>query len=62
MTICGGPNLTRLRSIVSNRGYAMLLEYAGALVTRACVLNLAVTAKPANNVCPANAPATANYG
>ena len=58
----GGPNLTRLRSIVSNRGYAMLLEYSGALITRACVLNLAAATKPASNVCPANAAATANYG
>jgi hypothetical protein len=57
----GGPNLTRLRSIVSNRGYAMLFEYSGVLITRTCVLNLTLTTKPANNVCPGNALATANY-
>jgi RHS repeat-associated protein len=59
-------NGTRLRSVVSNRGYALLLEYAGTgtswnYVTKACVLNLSVTAKPTNNVCPSNALATTSY-
>ena len=56
-----GGNATRLRSVVNNRGYALLLEYSGNLVVKACVLNLAQTVKPANNVCPAGVP-TATYG
>ncbi len=49
---------TRLRSVVSSRGYALLLEYpsSGVQPSKACVLNLAYTLKPANNVCPASAP------
>jgi len=58
----GAANTTRLRAVTSSRGYALLLEYSGALVTKACVLNLAVTPKPANNVCPAGAQATVTYG
>ncbi len=58
---------TRLRSVTSNHGYAILFEYAGTgaqwnLVTKACALNLAITAKPTNNVCLSNAVATASYG
>jgi RHS repeat-associated protein len=49
-----------LRSITSSRGYALLLE-GGSLVSKACVLNLSVVAKPADNACPANAQATATY-
>jgi hypothetical protein len=52
----GGTNATRLRSVTSNRGYALLFEYAGALVSKACVLNLTIAPKPANNVCPAGVP------
>jgi RHS repeat-associated protein len=55
-----GANATRLRSVTSSRGYALLLEYSGALVVKACVLNLTVTVKPANNVCPSGVP-TATY-
>ncbi|MEK7856026.1 MAG: hypothetical protein AAB288_08050, partial [Acidobacteriota bacterium] len=54
-----GP--ARLRSVASSRGYAMLLEYSGTNVTKACVINLAHTVKPSNNVCPSNAPATTTY-
>ena len=55
-----GANATRLRSVVSNRGYALLFEYSGILVVKACVLNLTQTVKPADNVCPQGAP-TATY-
>jgi RHS repeat-associated protein len=55
----GTGNSTRLRSVTSSRGYALLLEYgAGLYVTKACVLNLATTTKPAGNVCPAGAAAS----
>ena len=37
----------RLQRVVSSRGYALLLEGSGHLVTKACVLNLALTALPA---------------
>lgn len=57
----GGANGARLRSVTSNRGYALLLEYGGNYVAKACVINLAVTAKPATNLCPAGVPA-ATYG
>lgn len=56
-----GGNATRLLSVTSNRGYALLLEYSGSLVTKACTLNLAVTTKPGNNLCPGNAPGVATY-
>jgi RHS repeat-associated protein len=64
--VAGAPNGTRMRSVANNRGYALLLEYAGSgaqwkMVTKACVLNLAFVAKPTNNVCPANAVATTSY-
>lgn len=59
----GGLNSTRLRSVASNRGYALLLEYSGASITKACVLNLAITPKPGSNICPAGARAsTYGYG
>jgi hypothetical protein len=61
----GGANTTRLRSVISNRGYALLLEYGGTgggpnHVSKGCVLNLASAPKPAGNVCPAGAP-TSSY-
>jgi hypothetical protein len=56
-----GPNQTRLRSVTSNRGYALLFEYSGVLVVKACALNLALAPKPADNACPASALATAYY-
>lgn len=51
---------SRLRSVVSTRGQAILFEYSGLYVTKACALNLAVTAKPASNICPSGVP-TATY-
>jgi hypothetical protein len=56
----GGANTSRLRSITSNRGYAMLFEYSGSLVVKSCVINLTLTIKPATNICPAGVP-TATY-
>ncbi|MEE9433899.1 MAG: hypothetical protein V3V15_06640 [Sphingorhabdus sp.] len=63
----GANNMTRLKSVTSSRGYALLLEYAGTgaswkHVTKACVLNMAVTPKPTSNVCPAAALAVSIYG
>lgn len=55
-----GGNATRLRSVVSNRGYALLFEYSGQLIAKSCVLNLAVAPKPSDDVCPAGAP-TSTY-
>lgn len=59
------PGEVRLRSVVSNRGYALLFEYHPPvddfnLVSKACAINLAERAKPANNVCPLGVP-TATY-
>jgi RHS repeat-associated protein len=59
----GLANGTRLRSVTNNRGYSLILEYSGSgaywnRVTKACVLNLAYTVKPASNVCPATAVST----
>jgi YD repeat-containing protein len=50
----------RLRRVTSSRGYALLLEGSGHLVTKACVLNLALAPVPADGLCPAAAP-TATY-
>ncbi|HET9638331.1 MAG TPA: hypothetical protein VFP12_03915 [Allosphingosinicella sp.] len=47
----------RLARVTSSRGYALLLEGTGALVTKACLLNLAVTAAPGDGLCPAGIPA-----
>lgn len=65
-TTASVPNKVRLRSVTSSRGFALLLEYgAGGAswnqVSKACVLNLGSTAKPANNVCPGTALSTATY-
>ncbi|MBV8685926.1 MAG: RHS repeat protein, partial [Alphaproteobacteria bacterium] len=51
----------RLARVTSSRGYALILEGSGALVTKACVLNLAAAPAPAGNACPAGVP-TASYG
>lgn len=52
----------RLARVTSSRGFALLLEGSGNLVTRACVLNLAETAAvPAGGTCPAGVPTT-SYG
>jgi len=59
----GGPR--RLRSVVSNRGYALLFQYGSGAdanhIISACVLNLAVEPKPADNSCPANPQAATSY-
>ncbi|HEX8381561.1 MAG TPA: hypothetical protein VF619_13550, partial [Allosphingosinicella sp.] len=54
----------RLSKVTSSRGYALLMEgVSGSLVSKACILNLAVTsAPPAGGACPDNALATARYG
>jgi hypothetical protein len=57
----GGAGGAHLRAVTSSRGYLLLFEHLGGnLVSRACVINLAVTPRPADNLCPAGAPA-ANY-
>ena len=48
-----------LKSVVSSRGYALLLE-GGPFVTKACVLNLTTTPLPADGLCPTGA-STATY-
>jgi hypothetical protein len=55
-----GSNATRLRAVTSSRGYALLLEYSGGQVVKACALNLALAPKPGSNVCPGGVP-TASY-
>ncbi|MGH6615199.1 hypothetical protein [Sphingomonas sp.] len=50
-------NRARLRRVTSSRGYALILEGSGSLITKACALNLAYATLPANGLCPANAPA-----
>ncbi|WP_230781777.1 hypothetical protein [Sphingomonas sp. Leaf37] len=57
-----GGSQGKLRSVVSNRGFALLFEYGGGeFVTKACVINLAVAPKPTDNSCPIGA-VTATYG
>jgi YD repeat-containing protein len=63
-SVPGTANMTRLRSVVSSRGFALLLEYGASawnFPSKACLLNLAQRTKPADNVCPANAAASASY-
>lgn len=55
-----GSNSTRLKSVVSNRGYALLFENAGT-VSKACSLNLALAPLPASGTCPASALETSYY-
>lgn len=60
----GTPNGTRLRSVVSTRGYALVLEYSGGSwnsIGKACVIDLARRSKPVDNVCPSDALATSSY-
>ncbi|HEY7811311.1 MAG TPA: hypothetical protein VIA98_13150 [Allosphingosinicella sp.] len=51
-------NLARLRRVTSSRGYVLLLEGSGSLVTKACVLNVSIAPAPANGLCPAGVPTT----
>ncbi len=49
-----------LKTVTSNRGYAILLEYdrpTSYLVTKACVINLALRTMPADKRCPSDARA-----
>lgn len=50
---------THLRSVTNSRGYALVLEYSGDYVSKACVFNLTVGTKPANNLCPGGVPTAA---
>lgn len=63
--VSSADNNTRLRSVTSSNGYALLFEYTSSSsnvqVSNACVINLAVTAKPANNICPAGALQDVSY-
>jgi hypothetical protein len=60
-----GGNFVRLHTVVSSRGYALVFEGAsgtgglGSRITKACVVNLALTTLPTS--CPSNALATATY-
>jgi len=58
--ISGGSsgNLARLSKVTSSRGYALLLEGSGSLVTKACVLNLAIAPAPSGGLCPSGVPTT----
>ncbi|HEX4738825.1 MAG TPA: hypothetical protein VH331_14820 [Allosphingosinicella sp.] len=59
-----GVDRARLKSIVSSRGYGMVLEAnpaTGNLITKACVLNLTLMTMPANGLCPSNAQAATTY-
>jgi hypothetical protein len=58
----GSGNRARLTSVTSSRGYALILEGSGSVVTKACVLNLATAPLPPDGLCPAGAPASASYG
>lgn len=53
----GPSGAPRLRSVTSNAGYALLLEYlpnsgTNSFVSKACVINLTTTILPANSICP----------
>lgn len=56
------PNTIRLKSVVGNRGYALLFEYGSgaSLITKACVINLTQMLLPTSS-CPTTAPATTAY-
>ncbi|HEV2817649.1 MAG TPA: RHS repeat-associated core domain-containing protein [Allosphingosinicella sp.] len=60
-----GTGPTRLRSVTSNRGYALLIQYGSGAdanhIVAACVINLTVQPKPANNICPASPQGSASY-
>lgn len=54
-------NRARLKSVVSSRGYALLLEGSGSLVSAACVINLSQLALPGNGLCPSSGVLKATY-
>lgn len=55
----------RLRSVASNRGYAIVFQYGsgtdGNYIVASCVINLALAPAPANHACPASPLASASY-
>lgn len=55
-----GATTSRLRTIASNTGWAIVFEYisSGGLpyISKACVLNLSAMTMPASPVCPAGVP------
>jgi YD repeat-containing protein len=61
----GTQGTARLRSVTSNRGYALKLHYgsgsAANLIVSACVFNLALAPAPADHSCPTGTQATASY-
>lgn len=57
----GGAHAARLRTVTSSRGYALMLEYSSGLVSKACVLNLALAPVPSNHLCPSGAQAISTY-
>lgn len=57
----GGAHAARLRTVTSSRGYALMLEYTSGLVSKACVLNLALAPVPSNHLCPTGAQAISTY-
>jgi len=61
-------NQKRLASVVSSRGYGLVLEGMpssvpgyGSRITKACVLNLTQADIPTNGLCPATALSTTSY-
>lgn len=56
----GGVNLARLKSVKSSRGYGLVLEGNGGLISKVCALNLSQITMPTNDLCPSNVP-TATY-
>ena len=56
----GSTNFARLESVKSSRGYGLVLEGSGSLITKVCALNLSRTTMPPNDLCPSGVP-TATY-
>lgn len=56
----GTINRARLISVKSSRGYALILEGSGPLITKVCALNLSRNVMPTTGVCPSGVP-TASY-
>jgi len=54
-----------LRSVTSNRGYALLFQYGSGAdadtIVSACLINLSAAPAPANHACPASPLASASY-
>lgn len=57
-------NRARLKSVTSNRGFAILFEYANPdwnLITKSCLYNLSLTLEGSGGTCSSGAVATASY-